>query len=365
MTTLDINTTALKHNTKLITELAGKATVIAVLKGNAYGLGLCEFAAFLKQQGIHHFAVTDLADALTLRKNHITGDILMLTPLYDEGDILSAISHDITLSITSYECGIAADAAAAQFADANVRAHLCIDTGFGRYGFLSSEPSQIIHTVNQMNHIKITGIFSHLHAACCKDSSFTRCQFDEFLALCDNLENSGINVGMRHISSTTALIRFPDMRLDAVRIGSAFLGRIAIPNKYTFIPIGALSAQVDDIYSLPAGHNVGYGHSFITSRTTTTAVVSAGYYHGLGLERHTSPSRPNFLPFNIVRAIKKYTSHQQITAFYKETPLSILGQIGMNSVIVDITDCGVSVGDKISFQINPLYVNSNIPRHYY
>ena len=47
MTTLNIRIRALEHNIEIIKSLAADAQIIAVLKGNAYGLGLCKFATFL------------------------------------------------------------------------------------------------------------------------------------------------------------------------------------------------------------------------------------------------------------------------------------------------------------------------------
>ena len=47
MTTLTIKTTALDNNMRIIKRLANGSQIIAVLKGNAYGLGLIKFASFL------------------------------------------------------------------------------------------------------------------------------------------------------------------------------------------------------------------------------------------------------------------------------------------------------------------------------
>ena len=93
MTTLNIRIRALEHNIEIIKSLAADAQIIAVLKGNAYGLGLCKFATFLQARGIRHFAVTELADAIELREKGIFGEILLLTPLYHPEDITRAIKH--------------------------------------------------------------------------------------------------------------------------------------------------------------------------------------------------------------------------------------------------------------------------------
>ena len=135
MTTLTIKTNALDNNIRIIKRLANGAKVIAVLKGNAYGLGLTKFASFL----------------------------------HNSEDITTAIDHDITLSITSTDCAHVIDETAAYMNHPTVHAHLCIDTGFGRYGFLCSDEKQIANTIQSLRHIKITGIYSHFHAAACRN----------------------------------------------------------------------------------------------------------------------------------------------------------------------------------------------------
>lgn len=363
MTTLNIDKQVLLHNINVIKNLSDKSEIIAVVKGNAYGLGLCPFAKLLEQTGISHFAVTDLADAITLRECCIQGEILMLTPIYEHTLLCQAVKHNITLSITSKACGTAAENVALELSK-TARAHLCIDTGFGRYGFLDSNIDEIVETVEDMNHIQITGIFSHFYGSNCKNPIHVEKQYHRFLNVCDTLSQKHISIGMRHIASTSSFLRFPETKLDAIRIGSAFLGRLPFPDKWGFAPIGELEASIDDIYTLPAGHNVGYGNTYTTSKPTTIAVVSAGYYHGLGLERQTQAKPAKLTPINILRSMKHYFFRKEITAALGAHHFHIIGRVGMNSLILDITGFSLSVGDHVTFPINPLYVNSSIPRSY-
>ena len=337
MTTLNIRIRALEHNIEIIKSLAADAQIIAVLKGNAYGLGLCKFATFLQARGIRHFAVTELADAIELREKGIFGEILLLTPLYHPEDITRAIKHDITLSITSVSCGQILEDTAARLNHFCAHAHLCIDTGFGRYGFLCSKTSQIgdiINTVHAMTHVQVTGIYSHFYAACCKNERFVKKQFEDFNNLCTTLTDAGIPLGIRHISSSSSLVRFPYMNLDAVRIGSAFLGRLAVSNSCGFENVCDLTASVDDVYELPAGHNIGYGKT----------------------------CRPS--PLRLLRLCKHACFQKKQTAEFEGQTLPVLGQISMNSCILDVSKAPVSIGDSVTFRINPLFVNSAVPRVY-
>ena len=76
---------ALHHNIRLVQRLAGDARVIGVVKGNGYGLGLGELASHLVEYGVRHLAVSELEEALTLRRLGISAEIMLLSPLCDGG----------------------------------------------------------------------------------------------------------------------------------------------------------------------------------------------------------------------------------------------------------------------------------------
>lgn len=363
MPALFIDKEILKKNIEITKELAGESQIIAIVKKNGYGLGLCPYAHLLTTCGIETLAVTDLNDAVTLRDSGIHCDILMLTPLYNKEDIITALHHYLIFCIPSYECGDLAEQAAMEL-NLYARAHICVDTGLGRYGFLDTCKNDIIYTIHRMKHICVTGIYSHFYASSCKNPRLTKNQFQRFTSLCDALENENEFVGCRHIAATCAMLRFPETRLDAVRIGSAFLGRLPFPDRWGYEPIGQLEASIENIRTLPAGRTVGYGNAFITTKKSTIAVVSAGYAHGLGIRRNNDCPGIFHLPGYIFRLIKNALRPQKIYASYAQETYPVLGRIGMNSLMIDITGANLSIGDTVYLPVNPLYVDSSIPRIY-
>ena len=364
MPTLTIDVSALKHNTHLIQKLAANAAVIAVLKNNGYGLGLVPFASFLQEEGISHFAVTELCDALALRGCGIRGHILLLTPLYEFDELIDAIQNNIELCISGPASARAAQDAAIYMNCSAVPVQLCIDTGFGRFGFSVDNVKKIQDTLETMSCLKLCGIFSHLYASACKNSSAVRKQFSSFERLCTTLTEQGVSLGMRHISSSSSLLRFPEMNLDGVRIGSAFLGRLAVRDSFGFQEVCCLRALISEIRTLPMGHNVGYGNSFRLKHPTITAVTDAGYAHGLGMKHSHFPGNHVCPILYILRRLRQSLTIRAPFARYQNRKFPVLGQICMNSTILDATGCHLQVGDTVSFPVNPVYVDSRIKRNY-
>ena len=112
MNSVIINKEDLRHNIEKIKEFANKSgqddngnnvKIIAVVKGNGYGLDIIKYVNFLIDNGIEMFAVATLDEALKLRKAGIKQDIIMLSTTAIKSDIEKLIENNIIISIGSQE----------------------------------------------------------------------------------------------------------------------------------------------------------------------------------------------------------------------------------------------------------------------
>lgn len=376
MKSLEINKKDLIHNINTIKNILNsdykdlpsdikKCEIIAVVKNNGYGMGLIEYVKILEDEGIEFFAVSTIEEALEIRNAKIKKRLLMLSPVVVESEARALIENNIILTISSKESAEIANKIGEKIGQ-KIKVHVKIDTGFGRYGFIYNNPLEIIEVMQNNKNLEVEGCFSHFSQSYEKKNKWTSIQYNRFLNAIASLQQNNLQTGMLHISNSSAFLRYPYMKLNAVRIGSAFTGRISIANIYGLKKIGILKASISEIKTVDKGFNIGYSNTYKTKEKTNIAVVSVGYADGVNVTLDDDCFRLIDHIRNIYNDFKNIFRGQKNNLYVKinNTKYRIIGRIGLYHIVVDIKNDSININDIVYVDVKPIYIAKSIRREY-
>ena len=161
--TIDLD--AIEHNVKQIkTRLKPETKMLAVVKADGYGHGAVEISKICLFNGADWLGIATCEEGKALREANIPVPILILGYTV-ENQLETVIENELTQAVYSPEM-------AKKLSDTAVRmgrtayAHIKIDTGMGRIGFLPNEESlKAIDDIFKLPNLEITGIFTHFSTA--------------------------------------------------------------------------------------------------------------------------------------------------------------------------------------------------------
>ncbi len=214
MKKLEINIKDLKYNLDLLKKHSENTQIIAVVKANGMGFDLIKYSKFLTDNGIDFLAVATTKEAIALREEGIDTKILMLSEVYSEEELEFLVKNDIILTVGSLVQKEKIERIAKKL-NKIANAHVKIDTGFGRYGFIYLNEYDILEAVKNSENLMISGIYTHFSKAI--NCNWTNIQFQRFKNLVLKAKEINENL-IAHCSNSTAFLLYPEMNLDAVRL---------------------------------------------------------------------------------------------------------------------------------------------------
>ena len=363
MKLLEINSKDLEYNIEKILTKAGESKVIAVVKGNGYGLGLKEFAEFLVNHGINYLAVSSVEEAVELANMNLDAKILCMEATSVEEEIAVLLDNEIIITIGNYNSAVILNRLAKE---KNVKAvaHFKIDTGFSRYGFCYKDKENIYKAISESTSILVEGVYSHFSSAYFSDQKYTDLQLSRFIDIKKYLEEKNVEIPMYHIANSSAFLTRNDVLFDAVRIGSAFLGRVSVKNTIELKRIGMLKSNVVELKEVDVGTPVGYSNSVITKKKTKLAIVPIGYADGFNVEIANDTFKFVDKLRILKNNVKALFKDNRIYVMINDTKYPVIGRVGMNHIAVDVSDSNVKINDEVKIDMSPILVSSKIRREY-
>ncbi|HAR84955.1 MAG TPA: alanine racemase [Clostridium sp.] len=324
----EINLDTIATNTKNIKKLIGDKELIAIVKADCYGHGAVDVVPTLLDNGASRLAVAMLTEAIELRENNINAPIVILgyTPLYLGEEL---INYDIEQTV--YDLDYAKELSKIALSlNKKAKIHIAIDTGMGRIGFLPGDDTvKTINEVYNLEGLEVIGIYSHFSTSDEKDKTYANEQLFKFKKVMADLKALGIEIPLKHISNSGAIIDMPETYLNGVRPGIILYGyypsKEVSNDNLSVKPALTLKAKVAHVKELHKDMYISYGKTFKTNKKTIVATLPIGYGDGY----------PRALSENAKVIVNgKFAS--------------ILGRICMDQCMIDVTDIdNIKTGDEV------------------
>ena len=338
----EISLTALRHNFRTIQDfVAPGATVLAVVKADAYGHGAAECARSLEAQGARWFGVSSAEEGVCLREAGIKGRILLMSGFW-RGEEQAIVEHDLTAAVWDWGHIELLETAACKLnrGSSRVPVHLKIDTGMARLGIDPAATAEFAKVIKQAAHVTLEGAFSHFASAEVPDSPAVDRQLERFDSAVAALHQRGQHPAYLHMANSAALATRPKTWKNMVRPGISLYGYYlpftsagsSAPDPSHELPVKPVLSWKTRILALrdvPAHSPVSYNGTYVTPAPARIAVLPVGYADGLS--RHLSSSG---------------TARGRVIVRGEYAP--IVGTVTMDMTMIDVTGIPAEAGDEVT-----------------
>lgn len=318
-----IDLDAVRNNYEYIRrQLADGCRLMAVVKADAYGHCVEYIAKQYDALGVEWFAVSNLEEALQLRRLGLSQRILILSYTPPEA-VETLAEYNITTAVVSLEHAEALSARAVE-RGVHLTVHVKVDTGMARVGL--RDTADIIAAA-RLPHIAAEGIFTHFATADTEDEAFVRTQFATFNAHIAAAKAADVEFSLHHCCNSAATLRYPEMHMDMVRPGIILYGCMpdgsANPN---LRPALSLKTVVSQVKTVEAGETVSYGRTFTATEPMRLATVPIGYADGYS---------------------RLFSNRATMLVAGKHAP--VVGRVCMDQTVLDVSGVeSVAAGDVVT-----------------
>jgi len=323
--TLTIDLDAIAANYRLLRERAAPAACAAVVKADAYGLGVEHVAPRLWREGCRIFFVASLEEAITLRKVLPEAEITALNGLlpgeaayYREYKLLPTLNDPGQIETWAQFCR----------SHDPIPAAVHLDTGMSRLGLSPADQARLADDPARLKDFDFRYLLSHLACADTPEHPLNAQQRADFAAIANRLP-----AATKSLAASSGIFLGSDWHFDMVRAGISIYGGAPndmLPNPVA--PVITLDGIVLQIRDVDSPETVGYGATHRFTGKSRVATIAAGYADGY-----------------------LRSASGQATAYWGETVLPLVGRVSMDLITLDATKAeGLSAGDTVQL-IGPHY----------
>lgn len=332
-TILEVNLNAVVKNLNYYRSFMKPETkIVCMVKADAYGAGAVEVAKTLQDHRVDYLAVAVADEGVTLRKNGITCNIMIMNP--EMTAFKTMFDYDLEPEVYSFRLLDALIKAARKEGITSWPVHIKLDTGMHRLGFDPEQDiDELIRRLKSQSAVMPRSVFSHFVGSDSDDfDNFSRHQFDLFLKGSSRLQEAFDHKILRHIDNSAGIEHFPERQLDMCRLGLGLYGIDSRDNRI-LNTVSTLRTTILQIHRVPKDETVGYSRKGILKRDSVIGAIPIGYADGL--DRRLGCGRC----YCLVNGQKA----------------PYVGNICMDVAMIDLTDIDCKEGDTVEI------FGSNLP----
>ena len=280
-TVLEVNLNAVVDNLNWYRSfLKPETKLVCMIKADAYGAGAVEIAKTLQEHRVDYLAVAVADEGATLRRNGITGNIMIMNP--EMSSFKTLFDYDLEPEVYSFRLLDALIKAAEKEGITGYPVHIKLDTGMHRLGFNPrTDIDQIIEKLHHQNALIPRSVFSHFVGSDSNDfDSFSARQFALFNEGSKKLQAAFSHRILRHMDNSAGIEHFPERQLDMCRLGLGLYG-INPRNNAIMNNVSTLKTTILQLRNVPAGETVGYSRRGIIEKDSVIGAIPIGYADGL------------------------------------------------------------------------------------
>lgn len=324
-TIVEVKLNILKDNFQSIKNHVKNSKIMPVLKANAYGHGLIRVAQLMQEIKADYLGVAVLEEGILLRENGINIPILVLGGIIGN-QIPHFIEHDLTITASSIDKLEQIEKAAIALRK-KAKVHLKIDTGLERIGVHYYNAEKFIEHSLKYKWIEVEGIYSHLARSGDEDKSYTKLQIERFEEVISFYEKHSLEIPLRHIANSGAILQHPESFYDMVRPGIMLYGVYSseeVEKNISIEPALCWKSRVVYFKVIKANHPVGYGSTWQSDQNVRSVTIPVGY--GDGYFRSMS---------------------HKAEVIIKEKRYPVIGTIAMDQIVVNIGNDSAYNNDEV------------------
>lgn len=336
---IELSTAYLKQNLAFVRGLLNPGVELSVVvKGNAYGHGIHQFVPLAEAEGVRHFSVYGIEEALDFKTVASSDSHLMIMGYIAPENLAWVIEKGYSFFVYDlFELQSAISTA--KKCDVKAKVHIELETGMNRTGIEEPAFDQLIAILQENEAwLKLSGCCTHL-AGAENIQNFPRIkkQIERYNRYIQYFLSKGLTFEKKHIDCSAGLIRFPETQFDMVRIGILIYGfwpsretltEYLIQNSLEVDPLTSVlswKTKIMTVKHVEQGEYIGYGTSYLTNRKTKIAIIPVGYAYGYA----------------------RSLSNQGHVLIHGER-VSVIGTVNMNMIAIDVTEIdNVKQGDEV------------------